>query len=143
FRDTTEQGDPAGSWGDVVHILRGGAPLEVYLLGNPTQSVNGLWTYGTYATDTWRATKRLSLNIGLRFDRYRNFLPEQFHQAGRFNAATETFPAVDALNIWNTFAPRLGATFDLPGDGKARHQGHHGPYSWDSGREPSGTCNPK
>src|SRR5207247_5941966 len=38
FRDTTAQGDPAGSWGDVVHILSNGAPIEVYLLGNPTQS---------------------------------------------------------------------------------------------------------
>src|SRR5437762_3810072 len=83
FRDTTAQSDPAGSYGDVVHILRQGVPLEVYLLGNPTQSVNGLWTYGAYASDSWRATRRLSLNLGLRFDRYRSFLPEQVHAAGR------------------------------------------------------------
>src|SRR5438876_471157 len=142
FRDTTTQGDPAGSYGDVVHILRQGAPLEVYLLGNPTQSVNGLWTYGTYATDTWRATKRLSVNIGLRFDRYRNFLPEQFHQAGRFNPATTTYPAVDALNIWNTLAPRIGATVDLSGDGKTMIKGNYGRYWWNPGAELSATANP-
>ena len=95
FRDTTAQSDPAGSYGDVVHILRQGAPLEVYLLGKPTQSVNGLWTYGAYATDTWRATRRLSLNLGLRFDRYRNFPPEQVHAADRSNRMMEFF--IEAL----------------------------------------------
>src|SRR5438876_655069 len=142
FRDTTAQGDPAGSWGDVVHVLRSGAPLEVYLLGDPTRSVNGLWTYGTYATDTWRVTKRLSLNIGLRFDRYRNFLPEQFHEAGRFNPETATFAAVDALNIWNTLAPRIGATLDLSGDGKTMIKGNYGRYWWNPGAELSATANP-
>jgi len=142
FRETTAQGDPAGSWGDVVHILRQGAPLEVYLLGNPTQSVNGLWTYGTYASDTWRLNKRLSLNLGLRFDRYRNFLPEQVHDAGRFNPTAATFPAVDALNIWNTLAPRIGATFDLTGDGKTMLKGNYGRYWWNPGAELSAAANP-
>jgi outer membrane receptor protein involved in Fe transport len=142
FRDLTTQGDPAGSYGDVVHILRNGAPIEVYLLGNPTQSVNGLWTYGAYATDTWRVTKRLSLNLGLRFDRYRNFLPEQFHQAGLFNPVTATFPAVDDLSIWNTVAPRIGATVDLSGDGKTILKGNYGRYWWNPGAELSATANP-
>jgi outer membrane receptor protein involved in Fe transport len=142
FRDTTVQGDPAGSYGDVVHILRQGAPLEVYLLGNPTQSVNGLWTYGAYASDTWRLTKRLSLNLGLRFDRYRNFLPAQVHEAGRFNSVTATFAAVDDLNTWKTFAPRIGATLDLSGDGKTMLKGNYGRYWWNPGAELSATANP-
>src|SRR5882762_4707033 len=142
FRDIISQGDPAGSYGDVVHILRQGAPLEVYLLGNPTQSVNGLWTYGTYASDTWRLNKRLSLNLGLRFDRYRNFLPEQVHDAGRFNPTAATFPAVEALNIWNTLAPRIGATFDLTGDGKTMLKGNYGRYWWNPGAELSAAANP-
>jgi hypothetical protein len=142
FRDTTDQRDSAGSYGDVIHILSQGAPLEVYLLGNPTRSVNGLWTYGTYAADTWRPTRRLSLNLGLRFDRYRNFLPEQVHAAGRFNPVAATFPAVDSLNIWNTLAPRIGATLDLSGDGKTMLKGNYGRYWWNPGAELSAAVNP-
>jgi len=142
FRDTTVQGDPAGSYGDVVHILRQDAPLEVYLLGNPTRSINGLWTYGAYGSDTWRLTKRLSLNLGLRFDRYRNFLPAQVHDAGRFNPVTAAFPAVDDLNTWKTFAPRVGATFDLSGDGKTMLKGNYGRYWWNPGAELSAAANP-
>jgi outer membrane receptor protein involved in Fe transport len=142
YRDITAQGDPAGSFGDVVHILRNTSPLEVYLLGNPTQSVNGLWTYGTYATDTWRVNKRLTLNLGLRFDRYRSFLPEQVHEAGRFNPSTTIFPAVDDLNIWNTLAPRVGATFDLTGTGKTVVKANYGRYWWNPGAELSATANP-
>ena len=94
------------------------------------------------STDTWRPTRRLSLNLGLRFDRYRNFLPEQGHPAGRFNPLAATFPAVDALNIWNTIAPRIGATFNLSGDGKTMLKANYGRYWWNPGAELSATANP-
>ncbi len=142
FRDTTAQVELAGSFAEVVHILRNGAPLDVYLLGNPTQSVNGLWTYGAYASDVWRLTRRLSLNIGLRFDRYRNFLPAQTHEADRFNPVAASFPVVDDLNIWNTLAPRVGVTFDLSGTGKTMLKANYGRYWWNPGAELSAAVNP-
>src|SRR4029453_4521994 len=71
--------------GDVLHVLSNGASSEVYLFQTPSGSANGLWTYSGYASDSWDVRRRLTLNLGLRFDRYRVFLPEQTHPAGRFN----------------------------------------------------------
>src|SRR5207245_2873358 len=87
-----------------------GAPLDVYLLGNPTQSVNSLWTYGAYASDVWRLTRRLSLNIGLRFDRYRTLLPAPTHEADRFNPAQASFPVVYALDTGTPLAAPVSRT---------------------------------
>ena len=87
--------------GDVLHVLRNGTPIEVYLFQTPSRSESGLWTYSAYANDSWRVNNRLTLNLGLRFDRYRVFLPEQAHPAGRFNPTSQTFPAVDNLIDWN------------------------------------------
>ena len=50
--------------GDVLHVLRNGAPIEVYLFNAPSRSIDGLWTYSAYANDTWRVTERLTLNEG-------------------------------------------------------------------------------
>ena len=84
FRETNTGGCcMAGAYNDVVHILRSGAPLEVFLLGNPAEFAEGLWNTGLYLTDAWRVSDKLTLNLGLRFDRYKNFLSEQMHEADR------------------------------------------------------------
>ena len=44
----------AGSYNDVLHVLRSGVPSEV-LLFEPAKSENGLYTLGLYAQDTWQA----------------------------------------------------------------------------------------
>ena len=71
--------------GDVLHVLQNGTPIEVYLFETPSRSESGLWTYSAYANESWRVNNRLTLNLGLRFDRYRAFLQEQTHPPGRFN----------------------------------------------------------
>jgi hypothetical protein len=105
----------AGYPGDVLHVLQSGAPIEVYLFHTPSKSTAGLLTYGAYAADSWQAHRRLALNLGVRFDGYRVFLPEQEHPAG--SPTAQRFGAVDNLIAWHTIVPRLGAVFDLTGEG--------------------------
>jgi Carboxypeptidase regulatory-like domain/TonB dependent receptor-like, beta-barrel len=128
--------------GDVLHVLRNGTPIEVYLFETPSRSESGLWTYSTYANDSWRASKRLTLNLGLRFDRYRVFLPEQAHPAGRFNPTLQTFPAIDTLIDWNVLAPRIGVTHDLWGDGKTIAKLSYGQYWLGPGTDLGFNANP-
>ena len=119
--------------GDVLHVLRNGAPIEVYSFQTPSRSANGLWTYGGYASDSWRVNRRLTLNLGLRFDRYRVFLPEQTHPAGRFNAQPQMFAAVANVIDWNVIAPRIGMIHDLSGDGRSLVKLSYGTYSFAPG----------
>ena len=128
FRQTSTSGDNLGSYNDVVHILRNGAPLEVYLLGNPTNSTEGLWNTGLYFTDTWRASNKVTLNLGLRYDRYDNFLSEQSHAAGRFFPETVVFPAQKQTRLWNTVAPRFGISYNVSGDGRTVVKANWGLY---------------
>ena len=140
FRETNTGGCcMAGAYNDVVHILRGGAPLEVFLLGNPAVFEEGLWNTGLYVTDTWRVNNRLTLNLGVRYDRYQNFLPEQGHEADRFFPESVIFPAVDNVRTWNVPAPRLGVSYNVTGDGRTVVKASWGLYWANPG---TGSSNP-
>jgi carboxypeptidase family protein len=119
--------------GDVLHVLRNGTPVEVYLFQTPSRSANGLWTYGGYASDSWRVNRRLTVNLGLRFDRYRVFLPEQTHPADRFNAQPQVFAAVANVIDWNVIGPRIGMIQDLSRGGRSLVKLSYGTYSFAPG----------
>jgi hypothetical protein len=104
--------------GDVLHVLARGSPAEVYLFETPSRSQSGQWWYTAFANDSWQVHNRLTLNIGVRFDRFRLFLPGQQPPPGRSNAFPQSFAAVDNLIDWNVAAPRLGLSYQLTADGR-------------------------
>ena len=122
-----------GYAGDVLHVLKNGAASEVYLFQTPSRSANGLWTYGAYASDTWRVNPQFTVNLGLRFDRFRVFRPEQTRPAGRFNAQPQVFAAVANVIDWNVIAPRIGVTHGLSRDGRSLVKFSYGSYSFAPG----------
>jgi Carboxypeptidase regulatory-like domain/TonB dependent receptor len=119
--------------GDVLHVLRNGEASEVYLFETPSRSANGLWTYGAYASDSWQVNQRLTVNLGVRFDRYRVFLPEQTHPAGRFNPQPQVFAAVANVIDWNVIVPRIGMIHELSRDGRSLLKLSYGTYSFAPG----------
>ncbi|HEX8029192.1 MAG TPA: carboxypeptidase regulatory-like domain-containing protein [Vicinamibacterales bacterium] len=119
---------------DVLHVMQNNAKLDVILF-QPGESIGGLRTYGAFIHDTWRATDRLTFNLGVRFDRYRAYSPEQGHPAGRFNPTAQTFAAVDNYIAWNLPAPRLGMTYDVGGNGKTVLKANYGSYWWNPGAD--------
>jgi hypothetical protein len=66
-------------------------------------------------TDTYQV-KRLTLTLGVRFDRYRSDIPAQQHAAGRFFPTPTSYPAVENVITFNELVPRFGVTYDLFGD---------------------------
>lgn len=65
-----------------------------------------------YVQDSWEITDRLTLNVGVRNEAFQNS-----------NIAGDVF--VDIKDQW---APRLGATYDVFGDGNAKLFGFYGRY---------------
>jgi Carboxypeptidase regulatory-like domain len=92
---------------------------------------NNLDVFGAFINDTW-SLGRFTLNMGARWDRYNNWTPEQSqvafsHGTPQLTIADQTFAEKD-LNTWNSFAPRVGAVYDLRGDGKSVIKANYGLY---------------
>jgi hypothetical protein len=119
--------------GDVLHRLNNGAAFQVDLFQAPSKSENGLRTTGLFIQDTFQRG-RLTLNLGLRFDRYVGFKPEQEGPpVGRFNTVQLQFPAVDNVVDFNSPAPRIGVVYDLTGQGRTVLKFNYGTFWWNPG----------
>ena len=69
-----------------------------------------------FAQDRW-AINRLTLNYGLRFDYFNGYVPEQSTPASTFVPARQFAEVRDVPN-WKDFSPRMGASYDLFGNGR-------------------------
>ena len=92
-----------------------GVPSQIQTFNWPVDPVNRLYAQSVYAMDTWRL-RRLTVNFGLRFDRFHSFYPDQVKEAGQFAPAAK-FPGADLLT-WKDLSPRVGAAYDLFGHGR-------------------------
>ena len=91
-------------------------PTEFEAYNSPILSpVNKETQYSFFLQDKW-TMNRVTINAGVRWDRYHAFVGEQVKEQGTFGGAG-SFSAVDVLT-WGSFAPRLGIAWDLRGNGK-------------------------
>lgn len=132
---------------NVIHFVRGDltGPLSATTadsvrLYNNADSKNGLVTTSVFITDTW-SINRLTLNLGARFDRYRAWLPAQSLPAGRFTSAFD-YAEVPEVIAFNHLVPRVGATYDLTGDGKTVLKANWGRFAFNPGVNLADAVNP-
>jgi hypothetical protein len=125
---------------NVLHVLNNGAASSVRL-GLPVDSWNGLRNYGLFVNDSY-SLHRLTLNVGVRYDRYRVFLPEQDRAASRFSAQAAHFDAVESVKTFNHVVPRVGVIYDVSGTGKTLLKANFGRYYFNPGVGLADSVNP-
>lgn len=134
FTDERGRGTLGNVPGDVLHILNNGAASEVYLFATPSISEQGLATLGLYLQDSWRLNSRLTLNVGVRFDHYRAFLPQQEGPpVGKFNTTQVSFPEISNVRTFNNPVPRIGLVYDVTGKGQTVIKANYALYYWNPG----------
>ena len=112
-------------------------PFAVTQFGTPRNSHHSSNDLGIYAQDQW-TIDRLTLNLGVRYDHVNAYYPDQSHPGDLaleyFGAdATRFVPAFDVAGRQNVpnyhdIVPRLGAAYDLSGDGRTAIKATLGKY---------------
>ena len=108
--------------GDLVQRYRNGVADQVRIYNTPVRSeefLNG--DFGFYVQDSW-TINRLTLNAGLRGERFKGQISDQDVAAGRFVAARH-FDKVECMPCWMDWAPRFGASYDLFGNARTALKG--------------------
>ena len=103
----------------VLLTLLNGQPRSVTVWATPLylKEVNKA-NVGIFAQDQW-TIRQLTLNLGLRYDYFNSYVPEHVLGPGP-NVPTRnvTFAPVYNVPNWKNTSPRLGASYDLFGNGK-------------------------
>jgi len=127
--------------GNMQFVAQNGQPLQVTYYGNPVVVTNRVRpNLGIYAQDQW-TVDRLTVNAGLRFDYFRADYPEHNVPATQFVPFARTFPGLEAVS-WKDLNPRLGAAYDLFGNGKTAVKASANRYVLGDGTSRAQTLNP-
>jgi hypothetical protein len=118
-----------------------GVPVSLTQYASPSaQDMRVKLAMGIYAQDQW-TLKRLTANVGVRFDYLNAYVPAQNRPGGRFIGPL-SFPHVDNVPNYKDISPRLGAAYDLFGSGKTAIKGSLGRYTMAVGTNIARSLNP-
>ena len=113
--------------GSMNLFMLNGVPSQVTIWTDPIPTIERLkGNLALFTQDSW-TRKRLTLNLGLRFETLNGYVPEQHLAAGRFIGARDFAPVYDTPN-WKDLSPRMGAVYDLFGTGRTALKASLGRY---------------
>jgi hypothetical protein len=131
--------------GGINELFDNGNPIQVIAYDTPAKQKNYFRDDSVYLQDTWTVTRRLTLDLGVRYDHFNTYYPQQTTDSAatfpQLFPAT-TFPASGNLVSWNTVSPRLGMALDLTGKGDSVLRASYGRYYLMQGTGLAETANP-
>ena len=150
YRETHGTGQASHAGGNFILEYEGatlfdtgmvGNPYRVRLFNYPLDPTNRVDVNSAYVTDEWRVSRRLTANIGLRFDHYLSYVPEQFKGPDDFGLFFQG--NVNRLDVvdWKGLAPRIGLAYDLRGDGRTVIRGAYNYFQQSLGDSFASTYN--
>ena len=103
-------------------------PDSVQIFDYPNVTDAGEWYHSGYINDKITVTRQFTLNVGLRYDRYSSFLPEQGNPGTGPWATENIYPYTDDFPVYGSFVPRVSAVYDVTGEGRLAIRGSYGRY---------------
>ena len=126
------------TWTD--YLTLNGQPFQVrFRMPNYTRVFAGP-NLGIYAQEQWRRD-RLTVNAGVRFDYFKTGYHDQVRSVAIWNPVEDFVPGVTAT-AWKDLQPRLGAVYDLRGNGKTALKASVGRYGERSSTDWAMAVNP-
>jgi hypothetical protein len=111
--------------GNYELIYNKGVPFEIDFENRPVDWDTVGRNPAVYAKDTWRIG-RVTADLGLRFERYAA-VADSLTQPASPTGPGGIVPEINVIGV-NSFAPRLGAAWDLRGNGRSVLKGQWGRF---------------